>query len=31
MVYAHIHDDTLKEDFEKVIKDRLFSQRLMLF
>ncbi len=25
MVYAHIHDQTLKEDFEKVIKDRLFD------
>lgn len=26
MVYAHIHDKTLKEDFEKVIKGRIFSR-----
>lgn len=26
MVYAHIHDKTLKEDFEKVIKNRIFGQ-----
>jgi len=25
MVYAHIHDKTLKEDFEKVIKDHIFG------
>jgi integrase/recombinase XerD len=25
MVYAHIHDKTLKEDFEKVIKNRIFG------
>jgi integrase len=25
MVYAHIHDQTLKKDFEKVIKDRLLG------
>lgn len=25
MVYAHIHDKTLKEDFEKVIKNKLFD------
>ena len=26
MVYAHIHDKTLKKDFEKVIKNRIFGQ-----
>lgn len=26
MVYAYIHDKTIKEDFEKVIKSQIFSQ-----
>lgn len=26
MVYAHIYDNTLKEDFEKVIKNHVFAQ-----